>query len=277
MEKLTKDDVVLAWFFCGLRDLFFAFQIDSPFRYEPFMNTMGFEKLCKSYLLAENSSKYENLEDGTVAKYQVEKVGLDWKDVVNKLTKNDWAKLISPTEMRLDVNLGIAKGSMLEVFGDNFLKILPILQQSQDNKAKEKINSLAKGWGHDLEEMINKIAGSIGNQIIENITSQSFDGYTGKQLIKVMQAAYLECRYPVPRHIHEEFPVNGKPDMYWEPIASSGIEKFCFTFTRTIITHLKEKFDILIPEDSFNEILNGEAGVRFRNLFLKDTPDDFLK
>lgn len=207
MEKLTKEIVVYAWFFSGLRDLFFAFQTDSQFRYEPFLNTMGFEKICKAYLLAENSFEYENLEN---------------------------------------------------------------------DEAKQKINSLAKKWGHNLKRMVNKIKKGINDPKLENMINQNFDGYTGKQLIKVMQAAYLECRYPVPKHIHEKFPIKGKSDMYWEPICSSGIEKFCFVFTRTIVIHLKEKFNISISKDEFDKIITGEAGVRFCNLFLKDVPEGFL-
>lgn len=207
MKKLTKEKVVHAWLFSGLRDLFFAFQIDSPFRYEPFVNAMGFEKICKSYLLAENSIEYEDLSD---------------------------------------------------------------------DEAKKKINSLAKRWGHGLARMTDEIKKSIGNECVEGIMNQDFDGYTGNRLIKVMEAAYLECRYPVPKHIHEEFPIKGKSDVHWVPIASSGIEKLCFAFARAVIISLKERFHITVPKDRFDQIVNGDAGIRFCNLFLKDTPDDFL-
>jgi hypothetical protein len=47
MNNLTKEKIVQTWFFSGLEDIFVAFQIDSPFPYEPFMNTMGFEKICR--------------------------------------------------------------------------------------------------------------------------------------------------------------------------------------------------------------------------------------
>lgn len=207
MKKLTKEKVVHSWLFSGLSDLFFAFQIDSPFNYEPFIDAMAFEKICKSYLLAENFIEYKDLND---------------------------------------------------------------------DEAKKKINSLAKRWGHRLKTMANKINEYIGNERIETIMNQDFDGYTGKQLVKVMEAAYLECRYPVPKHIHEEFPVKGKSGVYWVPIASSGIEKLCFAFARAIIVSLREKFHITVPKDSFYKIVNGDAGVRFCNLFLKDIPDDFL-
>lgn len=208
MEKLDKKTAVLTWFFRGLEDLFFAFKIDSPFRYEPFFHVMGFEMICKSYLLAEKSSKYENLER---------------------------------------------------------------------NQAIQKIDKLAKYcWGHNIEIMVDEIKNSINDTDFISMLSDNYDDYTGDQIIKVMEAAYLECRYPIPNPIHEKFPIDGHSDMYWEPLCSSGIEKFCFAFTRKVIIYLKKKFNILIPKSEFNKIITGEAGIRFCNLFLKDVPDDFL-
>ena len=106
--------------------------------------------------------------------------------------------------------------------------------------------------------------------------SDNYDDYTGDQFVKVMESAYFECRYPVPNPIHERFPVEGHLDMYWEPLCSSGLGKFCFAFTRKIITYLKKNFNIVIPKTEFDKIITGEAGVRFCNLFLENTADDFL-
>ena len=61
MNKLTKEEVVLTWLNNGIKDLYFAFQFDVPRRYKLFFTAMGIEKVCKSFLLAEKSSKYENL------------------------------------------------------------------------------------------------------------------------------------------------------------------------------------------------------------------------
>lgn len=61
---------------------------------------MGLEKICKSYLLTENSFEYENLKD---------------------------------------------------------------------DEAKEKVDSIARKWRHNLERMINNIKESMGNQTIKNI------------------------------------------------------------------------------------------------------------
>jgi hypothetical protein len=67
---------------------------------------------------------------GIVAKYEVEKLGLDWVDVSKKLTENGWAEQINSTEVRLKANLDVTRDVMSKMFGNDFLKILPILQQS---------------------------------------------------------------------------------------------------------------------------------------------------
>ncbi|MBL7072337.1 MAG: hypothetical protein ISS33_01000 [Candidatus Omnitrophica bacterium] len=208
MEKLNKEIVVQTWFFRGLEDIFFAFQIESPFRYEPFFHTMGFEMICKSYLLAKESAKYENMER---------------------------------------------------------------------DQAIQKINTLAIQWGHNIKKMVDEIKNDINNPVFSAALSASYDSFTGDQFIKVMEAAYLECRYPVPKHIHEEFPIDGQTDLHWEPLASSGLEKFCFAFMKKIIIYLKKRFNIPIPKKEFDKIITDEAGVRFCNLFLKDIPNDFLE
>jgi len=207
METLSKETVVRAWFFRGLKGLFFAFRIDSPFSYEPYFNTMGFEMICKAYLLVEKADEYENLER---------------------------------------------------------------------NQAIYKIDKLARYWGHNIEIMVDEIKKSINDPNFSSVLRENYDGYTGDQFIKIMEAAYFECRYPVPNPIHEKFPIKGHPDMYWEPLCSSGLGKFCFAFTRKVVVYLKKKFNISIPKDEFNKIITGEAGVRFCNLFLEGTPKDFL-
>lgn len=66
-RRLTREDVVLTWLQRGIEDFFFAFKVHGSFvRYSPFFNYMGFELICKSYLLGCKASDYENLpfQDG---------------------------------------------------------------------------------------------------------------------------------------------------------------------------------------------------------------------
>ncbi len=70
----------------------------------------------------------------TVTVHQFEKAGFNfWGDIFGKLTKNGWAKAIqSMDEVRLTADLHREKDRMLKIFGDDFPKIFPILQQAQE-------------------------------------------------------------------------------------------------------------------------------------------------
>ena len=73
---------------------------------------------------------------GTITKYQVEQAGLVWVDISKKLMDNGWVEKVSPTEMRLKANLDTTKDTMLGVFGNDFSKILSILQQTKMDDGK---------------------------------------------------------------------------------------------------------------------------------------------
>ena len=61
-RTLTREEVVFEWLQMSISDLFFAFKIDDSFvRYAPFFNAMGFELMCKAYLLGCRASDYETL------------------------------------------------------------------------------------------------------------------------------------------------------------------------------------------------------------------------
>jgi len=67
-----------------------------------------------------------------VTEAQVERVGLNWSDVSGKLTQNGWADIVNPKEVRLKVNFSMEKDKISKVFGDEFSKIWPILEQSEN-------------------------------------------------------------------------------------------------------------------------------------------------
>ncbi len=59
---LTREEIVLTWLQMSISDFFFAFKIGGSFvRYGPFFNYMGFELICKSYLLGCRAGEYEGL------------------------------------------------------------------------------------------------------------------------------------------------------------------------------------------------------------------------
>ena len=98
-ETLDPDRVVLIWVTSGIEDFFLSFRMTEKIgysRYDPFINSMGLEKVCKGYLLANKRSEYEGLGD-TQAKKKV-----------NKLAKSMGHKIATLVE-EISKNIGLNK------------------------------------------------------------------------------------------------------------------------------------------------------------------------
>jgi len=73
----------------GIEDFFLSFRMSEKVgcsRYDPFINAMGFELVCKGYLLALKRSKYEGLGD-TQAKIKVNELAKGMNHKVKDLVK----------------------------------------------------------------------------------------------------------------------------------------------------------------------------------------------
>jgi len=71
-----------------------------------------------------------DLWGGTVAKYEFDKIGLDSSDIFQKIIANGWATLWNSKIIRLTADLDEEKDHMADTFGEDFSKILPILQRA---------------------------------------------------------------------------------------------------------------------------------------------------
>ena len=146
----------------------------------------------------------------------------------------------------------------------------------QENQAIFKIDELGRKYGHDPKKLIELIEVSIGEDKMAKILKTNYDGFNGHQFLDVIKAAYLESRYPVPNPIHENFPHPKYKNLYWEPLFSSGLEKFCFAFSREVILSLKDDFGISLTTSMLQERVAGEAATRFYNLFFEGRINDYV-
>jgi hypothetical protein len=137
----------------------------------------------------------------------------------------------------------------------------------EEKQAIAKIDKLGRKCGHDPKKLIELIEISVGKQTIAEILEKDFDGFTGRQFLDVIKAAYLQSRYPVPNPIHEKFPHPKYKNLFWDPLFSSGLEKFCFAFSRQVILSLKRNFGITLTTSKLQERVVGDAATRFYNLF----------
>lgn len=146
----------------------------------------------------------------------------------------------------------------------------------QKKQAIFKIDELGRKYGHDPKKLIELLSASIDKELIDKILNSNYDGFAGYQFLDVIKAAYLESRYPVPNPIHEKFPNPKYKNSYWDPLFSSGLEKFCFAFSREIILSLKNQFGIYLTKSKLQERVYGEAATRFCNLFFEGRMNDFV-
>jgi len=74
-----------------------------------------------------------------VTESEINKTGLVWGDVCDKFLKNGLGQQLDPGEVRLKPGWEDKKDEMAKVFGDDFNKILSLLQQSHTVKEKEVV------------------------------------------------------------------------------------------------------------------------------------------
>ena len=158
----------------------------------------------------------------------------------------------------------------IELLGKAFIlaELSSEYESLKDQEAKHKIDEIAKDIGHDLKSIFEKVNNFMGQDKINQILGCDFDSFTGNQFVRVLEAGYIEARYPVPVSIAHEFPLEGRPGIYWQPLSSSGLSKFSFSIGREILSVLKSKFNIGIKKSEIERIiLPEEVGVRFCRLF----------
>lgn len=161
-----------------------------------------------------------------------------------------------------------------EIMGlEKFLKSLLLLLEGHqychldDQKAKMKVNCIAKTFGHNIKKMVQRISEKISQEDIENIMATDFDGYSGKDLINAIESGYMETRYPVPRPISDSHPV---PNTAYttDPLGSSGITKCVYCLSNYCFLELRKRIDVRdLVRDFQKNYGHRESFGRFNNLF----------
>jgi hypothetical protein len=116
--------------------------------------TILYQLMEQGFVNEASSSEVKPNTRGTFTKYQIEKAGLNWNDVSQKLTTNGWGVQISESEVLLTVNLAAEKNRIAEVFGENFLKIFSVLQRSKNIITDHAVRKIAKDGANALWNML---------------------------------------------------------------------------------------------------------------------------
>lgn len=126
-------------------------------------------------------------------------------------------------------------------------------------------------FSHDLKSTVKDIVKTSGDQSINALLKKSFDGFTGAEMLKTLQAAYLECRYPVHNKIHSQFPLKmGNKTSHRLPLHSSGLEKFAHSLGRQVLLYCNRDFGFQLRPDHVDKLRPRRRLVRFKRLFLGD-------
>ena len=147
--------------------------------------------------------------------------------------------------------------------------------------ARQKIEvEVKKRWGHSLKKMLKDIDAIIGFQKVNTILSVSFDGFTGRQFVTVIEKGYMESRYPTANPICRLFPVKsttGGSKLFFDPLDSSGLRKFAYRLSQEILLYLKGVTAFSRLRSSIKQLVGkGDTGRRFTNLFFQRNLKKYL-
>jgi len=156
-----------------------------------------------------------------------------------------------------------------------------IYKQLGKQLARQKIEEeVKKRWGHSLKKMLKDIDAIIGSHKVEDILSASFDGFTGRQFVKVIEKGYMESRYPTANPVYRQFPIKGTtgdPKLFWDPLESSGLHKFAYLLSQEVMLNLKGVTAFRSLRSFVKRLLGkGDTGRRFTNLFFKGNLKKYL-
>jgi len=109
-----------------------------------FRGAKEFQNLWSSRLDICRQVSHRN--EGIITRRQVEDAGLNWGDVSSKLIENGWAEKVKPGKVRLTANLDQEQGRMSQVFGADFSKLLPVLQEVDKDNTTCRLHDSRGGW-----------------------------------------------------------------------------------------------------------------------------------
>jgi HEPN domain-containing protein len=136
-----------------------------------------------------------------------------------------------------------------------------------EEETLKKVDQIAKEYHHSLQKLLEKLTSR--NALTGAEVSCKVEGYTGQQLIDVLEKAYIESRYPVPSPIHKKFPVRGRSryQMYHDPSGSTAPIKYSRKLALAILKKIEKDFVIVTPRQKLATHVSDRKWKRFCSLF----------
>ena len=139
--------------------------------------------------------------------------------------------------------------------------------------ALKEIDRIAKSKNHKLFQMV-KCLQSRG--ILPAYTAPR--PYSEDNLLKGLEAAYTEVRYPVPHPFHltrdqhgkERFRIPSAPlKMYHDLLGETAPRDYGRSMARALLKSIETEFAVRIPDSKFSDKISDEDWERFANIFFK--------
>ncbi len=141
--------------------------------------------------------------------------------------------------------------------------------RDQDARIRIEREVKNKKWGHNFKTMVEETASFIGKRKVDQILSTSFDGFKGREFIKVIEKGYIESRYPIANPVYRMHPIKNTR-LFRDPLQSTGLDKFAYRLCQEMLLSLKETADLSDLKGHVERLLdNKDTGRRFTDLFFE--------
>lgn len=136
-----------------------------------------------------------------------------------------------------------------------------------EKQALEKVDKIAKGFGHELQKLLGLLC--LKGVLSSTDMSQKYERFTGDELIRILEKAYIESRYPAPEPIHRRYAIkiNSNLRMFEDPIGMTAPIKFSQKIALKILKKIESDSSITISKDKISNKIADKDWKRFCNIF----------
>lgn len=153
-----------------------------------------------------------------------------------------------------------------------------------ENQALVQVNKIAKHLGHDLKTLIsclqseNVLPRPTRNQKSSKNKDRRAVSYSQDDLVMILQAAYIEARYPIPKssQIHRRYPLSNNDKIFSYPLGETAPIKYARKTALAVLNKIGSEFSILIPQDKkcLSSQIRDDSWEKFQNVFFNEVQRD---
>ena len=137
-----------------------------------------------------------------------------------------------------------------------------------EDKGSVHVNKMAEQLGHNLRVLLN----CLQSRGVLPVQGRS-GSYSQGELIGILEAAYIEVRYPFPKNsrVHRRFPSSKGKKGFADPLKETAPIKYARSAARAVLRSIESEFSIGISKDKtcISNRIPDEYWVRFQKIFFE--------